>query len=67
MCNDVASPPVTLSKCCKQILGCASCIEAWRVSEDWEGRCPNCSTDEENVENLGITRFNDLITAANFC
>ena len=48
VCNDAASPPVSLSKCCKQILGCASCIEAWRVSEGSEGTCPNCRADEES-------------------
>ena len=33
------TPPVSVATCCKQVLGCGTCVESWLVNHDF---CPLC-------------------------
>ena len=41
ICKDIPTPPVCLVMCCKQIVGCQSCLDSCIESS---GSCPLCRT-----------------------
>ena len=56
ICMDVVTPPVVISCCCKQVLGCNSCCERWFENED---NCPHCRSSECNQ--IVLNCFDNLI------
>ena len=39
ICKDIPTPPICLVMCCKQIVGCQSCLDS---CIDTSGLCPLC-------------------------
>jgi len=55
--TNIASPPVAMSSCCKQFLGCQACINRW-VSEN--EKCPHCRAS--SLENIHLYQcFNEVL------
>ncbi len=47
------TPPVMLSKCCKTIIGCESCVNQWYSGDDALTKmCPNCRVERGYSETM---------------
>ena len=55
ICQEVSASPVTVSLCCKQILGCSTCLS--RVPG---GRCPHCQN--EDYSTIRLSAFENVLT-----
>ena len=51
ICNITATLPLTISPCCKIVLGCNTCVERWL---DEEGKCPHC---RQQLTQTGCTQL----------
>ena len=50
------TPPVSVATCCKQVLGCGTCVESWLVNND---SCPFRRSDE--IATIQLTSFSELL------
>ena len=50
------TPPVSVATCCKQVLGCGTCVESWLVNHD---SCPFRRSDE--IATIQLTSFSELL------
>ena len=62
ICHGVPiSPPVIMSKCCKSIIGCESCVNTWFGGDDaLQKHCPACHAERGYSETLmmkGLDNF----------
>ncbi len=54
------SPPAIYARCCKRILGCEGCVDAWYNGEG--GRtCPNCRSERAYAETTRIRGLDDFL------
>lgn len=56
-------PPLIVSKCCKSILGCQSCIDTWFSGENACSKsCPKCRAERGYAETMRLNGFDELLT-----
>ena len=59
--NIPVRPPVIITKCCKKILGCESCVNHWYSSDEALTKsCPGCRADRGYNETMlprGLDEF----------
>ena len=55
ICQTTASSPIVVSLCCKQVLGCSTCLDQCP-----DRRCPHCRADEFESVTLGI--FEEILS-----
>ena len=79
ICHSVpAKPPLIITKCCKNLLGCEACVNQWYSgSEAISKTCPICRAERgcnetmllrgltEFLENVGKLYINEDIAAVN--
>ena len=60
ICHSLSSGPVSIGNCCRQVLGCADCLEQWFINNN---SCPHCRVDNANVGTNKIltTAFDELL------
>lgn len=58
ICRAIVSPPTMITSCCKQIIGCKSCI-------DQLGQHTVCSHCRGNVSYLEMNKFNAVLQILN--
>ena len=56
ICHALMTSPISATICCKQVLGCGTCVESWFVNHD---SCPLCKSDE--IATIQFTSFSDLL------
>ena len=66
ICHSVPiKPPVIATKCCKNILGCQSCVNTWYSGIDSMTKtCPMCRAERGCVETMilrGLSEFMEAI------
>uniref|UniRef100_A0A7M5XEW9 RING-type domain-containing protein n=1 Tax=Clytia hemisphaerica TaxID=252671 RepID=A0A7M5XEW9_9CNID len=54
ICRDISSSPIEISECCKQILGCSTCLHTYTGSS-----CPLCRS--ENFSKMRLNCFENLL------
>ncbi len=55
-------PPVIITKCCKSILGCESCVNAWYSGPEAPTKtCPKCRAERGYTETLLLQGLDDLL------
>ena len=57
ICLGTASSPVAISICCRQVLGCATCLNLREVVEN--GRCPHCR--EDSYSTVSVNTFERVL------
>ncbi len=64
ICHTVPSkPPVIVTKCCKTILGCESCINNWYSGQDALTKtCPSCRAERGYNETMLLRGLDDFLT-----
>ena len=55
VCHSLATSPVCITQCCKQVLGCANCLQQWFVNNN---SCPHCRAD------IGLEEMQTVVTGA---
>ena len=62
VCHNVPiNPPVIVTKCCKTILGCESCINSWYSGEDALTKtCPSCRAARGYNETMLLRGLDDF-------
>ena len=63
ICHTVPiNPPVIVTKCCKTILGCESCINSWYSGEDALTKtCPSCRAARGYNETMLLRGLDDFL------
>ena len=63
ICHNVPiNPPVIVTKCCKTILGCESCINSWYSGEDALTKtCPSCRAARGYNETMLLRGLDDFL------
>ena len=63
ICHTVPfNPPVIVTKCCKTILGCESCINSWYSGEDALTKtCPSCRAATSYNETMLLCGLDDFL------
>ena len=56
ICHSLMTSPVSFASCCKQLLGCGTCLQSWFVNND---SCPHCRA--EGMESISIPCFAELL------
>ena len=56
ICNALMTSPISVATCCKQVLGCGTCVESCLVNHD---SCPLCRSDE--IATIQLTSFSELL------
>jgi len=51
ICMGICSSNVTIATCCKQIVGCSSCVEQWT-----NPRCPHCRSPEYATLQMAVLK-----------
>ena len=54
ICQSLTTSPTCISICCKQILGCVSCVQQWT-----ELRCPHCRNQDYSF--IEVNAFESLL------
>ena len=54
ICKELASSPVHVSTCCRQVIGCPSCVQRWSNES-----CPHCRS--ALYETLSINCFESVL------
>ena len=56
-------PPVIMSKCCKTIIGCESCVNAWYTGpEALTKTCPACRAERDYSETMILRGLDNFLT-----
>lgn len=56
--------PVIFARCCKSILGCESCVDAWFGGENGRSKsCPLCRAERAYSETCRLNGLDDFLTA----
>ncbi|XP_057314337.1 uncharacterized protein LOC130655589 [Hydractinia symbiolongicarpus] len=58
VCQDISASPIAISMCCKQVLGCSTCVDQWT-----ELRCPHCRN--EFYETVTVNVFENILAILN--
>ena len=60
ICHSLSSGPVCIGNCCKQVLGCADCLEQWFINNKL---CRHCLANNGNVGTNKVltTAFDKLL------
>ena len=59
-------PPVIITKCCKTVLGCSTCVNAWYSGQKALTKsCPKCRAPRGYNETMLLHGLDDFITKAN--
>ena len=56
------TPPVIMTKCCKTLIGCQECVDAWYATDPLAKSCPACNAARGFVETLRLHGLDDLIS-----
>ena len=56
ICHALMTSPISVATCCKQVLGCGTCVESWLVNHD---SCLLCRSDE--IATIQLTSFSELL------
>ena len=58
--HSLSTGPVCIGNCCRQVLGCAACLEQWFINNN---SCPHCRADNANVGTNKVltTAFDELL------
>ena len=55
-------PPVMMSKCCKVIIGCETCVNGWYTgSEALTKTCPSCRTERGYSETMVLRGLDSFL------
>ena len=58
-------PPVIMSKCCKNILGCEECVNSWYSGEDALTKtCPSCRAERGYSETMLLRGLDTFLVEA---
>ena len=64
ICQCPIAPPVIFARCCKNILGCSSCVDTWYGGEDGMSKsCPLCRTERALPETTRLHGLDDFLSA----
>lgn len=56
-------PPVIFTRCCKQLVGCQSCVNQWYLGEQGIGHsCPLCRCERAYAETTAVKGLDDFLT-----
>ena len=62
ICLDTSTPPIIVTKCCRSILGCQSCVDQWYAGDDGLSKsCPNCRADRGYAETFRLLGVDELV------
>lgn len=57
------TPPVIVTKCCKTVLGCSTCVNAWYSGQEALTKsCPNCRAPRGYNETMLLHGLDDFMT-----
>jgi len=57
------NPPVVVMKCCRVILGCEACVNAWFAGDDALTKgCPSCRIERGYGETMILRELEDFLT-----
>ena len=56
ICHTLMASPISVATCCKQVLGCGTCVESWLVNHN---SCPLCRSGE--IATIQLTSFSELL------
>ena len=63
ICRHCMKPPIILSKCCKNIIGCEECVNRWYSGPDALTKyCPRCRCERGYNETMRVLGLDDLLT-----
>ena len=58
-------PPIMFSKCCRYLIGCHPCVEAWYSGERADEKaCPRCRTARGLSEICRLNGLDEVLTSA---
>ena len=56
------TPPVIFARCCKSLIGCSACADAWYGGEEGMVRtCPKCRSERAFADTMVFRGMDDLI------
>ena len=56
-------PPVIVTKCCKTILGCSTCVNSWYSGQEALTKtCPSCRAERGYNETMLLRGLDDFLT-----
>ena len=61
VCQDVITPPVIFSRCCRFVIGCETCIDQWY--EDRAKKCPRCRQERGYSETCRLNGLDEFLQA----
>ena len=62
ICQGIPTPPLIVSKCCKQLLGCESCVNDWFSGPDAMLKtCPLCREPRGRNETMLFRGFDEFV------
>lgn len=68
LCSPI-SPPAMFGRCCRQIIGCKSCVDNWYKGEEGiTKQCPLCRCERgfaDSTAILGLDEFLSALTSMN--
>ena len=60
-CHVSVKPPVIITKCCKTVLGCSTCVNAWYSGQEALTKsCPNCRAPRGYNETMLLHGLDDF-------
>ncbi len=63
ICQDMMEPPVIFSRCCKSLIGCEKCVDAWYEGDRGLTKtCPRCRAERALSETCRFNGFDELLT-----
>ena len=62
ICHSSLSPPIIMSRCCKTIIGCESCVNNWFQGPDPLTKpCPWCTEDRGYNQTLSLKGLDSFL------
>ena len=58
-CMQLSSSPMHVSTCCRQVIGCGTCVQQWNIPNVNNITCPHCRSDEYGTKSLQC--FEDVL------
>ena len=59
VCHSLSQSPVTVSVCCRQVLGCSTCIDQWFAENN---RCLHCRTENAQERTIKLNCFLNVLS-----